>query len=158
MKLCTKCKKLKPKKAFGKDKKQKDGLHIYCKECVNKNHRKWRKDNPRKVKEQDRRQRLARSEQRKQCSVRWRKNNLKKVLRYNYGLMIEDYNRMLKEQGGICAICGETERVHTRLCIDHDHVTGRVRGLVCSRCNVAMGLLDDSSIKAQEMANYLKEH
>lgn len=73
-----------------------------------------------------------------------------------YGLTPEDYERMLVEQNGLCAICNRPEtaastkprrtgeRTVRRLAIDHDHATNRVRGLLCSRCNLAIGMIEDS--------------
>ncbi len=58
-----------------------------------------------------------------------------------YGLTADDYERMLIEQGGVCAIC--RRKSDRRLCIDHCHATQKVRGLLCHRCNTALGLLDD---------------
>jgi hypothetical protein len=52
-----------------------------------------------------------------------------------------DYDAMLKAQGGVCALCGQPERVaHVKhLSVDHDHTTGRVRGLLCVGCNISLG-------------------
>lgn len=68
-----------------------------------------------------------------------------------YGLRPEDFERMLEEQGGVCAICDQPETARSqwgsqpaRLCIDHDHQTGANRGLLCRKCNRALGLLGDS--------------
>ena len=55
-----------------------------------------------------------------------------------YGITIDEYNKMLQVQNGRCAICGELPS-NKRLCIDHDHNTGAVRGLLCIGCNVAIG-------------------
>ena len=84
---------------------------------------------------------------------------LKKV----YGISIEDYKQLFKKQNGVCAICNEPEtQVHNKtkqvlnLCVDHDHDTGFVRGLLCKKCNMALGLLQDSSELLQTATNYLK--
>lgn len=58
----------------------------------------------------------------------------KPTRRKQLGLTIEDYDRMLAEQGGVCAICGNPPKAR-RLDVDHDHRTGAVRGLLCHRCN-----------------------
>jgi hypothetical protein len=58
-------------------------------------------------------------------------------LRVRYGISPEQYDLMLRYQGGACGICGE--RPTGRLCVDHDHVTGKVRGLLCHRCNLGLG-------------------
>lgn len=58
-----------------------------------------------------------------------------------HGLTPTEYDAMLDRQGGVCAIC---RRPMDRICIDHDHRTGRVRGLLCHNCNVALGHFRDS--------------
>lgn len=89
----------------------------------------------------------------------WR-NNLQKL----YGLTPEDYQKMLAAQGGVCAICGKDEptehgRTGTkfRLGVDHCHDSGRVRGLLCQRCNRAIGLLDDDPALLQRAITYLSK-
>jgi hypothetical protein len=69
-------------------------------------------------------------------------------LRRRYGITIDRYNEMLREQGGGCAICGKAESTEIRgkvvsLAVDHDHATGAVRALLCSACNTAIGLFND---------------
>jgi hypothetical protein len=61
---------------------------------------------------------------------------------------------MLQIQSGVCAICGGGNG-DRRLAIDHDHMTGRVRGLLCSACNRAIGLLRDSPDRFTKAATYL---
>jgi hypothetical protein len=60
-------------------------------------------------------------------------------LKRRYGITVEDYDRMLEGQGGVCALCKETCSKGTRLCVDHDHDSGRVRGLLCDSCNRGLG-------------------
>jgi hypothetical protein len=60
-------------------------------------------------------------------------------LRRRYGITAEHYDRMLEEQSGLCAICRERPAAH----VDHDHATGRVRGLLCFNCNQALGNFTD---------------
>jgi hypothetical protein len=70
-----------------------------------------------------------------------------------------DYEIMLAEQGGCCAIC-ETpvaEARNGKLDLDHDHDTGEIRGLLCHRCNTAIGLLRDDPALAERVAIYLTE-
>ena len=64
------------------------------------------------------------------------------MLQRVYGLTVADYNALLERQGGGCAICGQPRNSH-RLAVDHDHATGRVRGLLCAPCNHAIGSLRD---------------
>jgi len=67
-------------------------------------------------------------------------------MKRNYGVDISGYNKMLENQNGVCAICKSSAPNHhkKRLNIDHCHVTGRVRGLLCDACNRALGLFKDS--------------
>ena len=70
-----------------------------------------------------------------------------------YGLTAEDYQRLLAAQNGACAVCRQiSER---RLCVDHCHATGEVRGLLCSNCNTAIGLLDDDPERMRAAALYV---
>jgi len=72
-------------------------------------------------------------------------------LKRTYGITIEQYDAMLEAQGGKCAICGTQNcRTGKRLAVDHDHITGEVRGVLCYRCNTALGKFrDDPQILAK---------
>ena len=76
----------------------------------------------------------------------------------SYGLTLEKYNAMLEAQNGGCAICGsktaKTKR-NGRFCVDHDHQTGEVRGLLCAPCNRGIGLLQDSVTIMEAATKYL---
>lgn len=73
-----------------------------------------------------------------------------------YSLAPEDFDRMLEAQGGKCAICGTSDPGRWDfLYVDHDHATGRVRGLLCSRCNRGIGLFGDSPGLLERAAHYL---
>ena len=72
-----------------------------------------------------------------------------------YNITIEDYDIMMELQDGVCAICGEEDT--KRLAVDHDHITGKVRGLLCSKCNHAIGLFLDSKKLLQNAIEYLGE-
>jgi len=77
--------------------------------------------------------------------------------RRKYGITLEEYNYLLEKQDSVCAGCGGAEnRAATgNLAVDHDHRTGRVRGLLCSNCNRALGLIGDSVETLNRLANYL---
>lgn len=75
-------------------------------------------------------------------------------------MSIEDYNNMLESQNYLCAICNRhyTEVIHgkkKRLCIDHCHTTGKIRGLLCDKCNRGLGLFCDSYDILMSAINYL---
>jgi hypothetical protein len=77
----------------------------------------------------------------------------KAKIKHKYGLAVVDFERMLAEQGGRCAICAETM---AKPCIDHCHSSGRVRGLLCSPCNIGIGHLRDNPARLIAAARYLE--
>ena len=103
----------------------------------------------------ERANRIAREYLKTPQGVRYvRAMNLKK-----YGITPEEYDSIWEKQSGVCASCGneETHRNQFGVCslaVDHDHTTGVVRGLLCGRCNRALGLLRDSADVVQSLLNY----
>lgn len=83
------------------------------------------------------------------CCVK-HKNRLR-----TYGLTVDQFNAMTIAHAGTCAICGDSESSVGMLHIDHDHVTGRVRGLLCRACNLGIGKLKDNAVIVQAAADYL---
>jgi hypothetical protein len=71
----------------------------------------------------------------------------------NYGLSREEHRRLLKEQNGVCAVCKLPSR--RALCVDHCHATRQVRGLLCDKCNTALGLLGDDSERMRAAGAYV---
>lgn len=105
--------------------------------------------------------------------MEWRDRNPDRVrdadLRRKYGITLADYRDLLERQGGVCAICqkppGESRpgqgRVQGRpvrplLAVDHDHETGKVRGLLCIPCNRGIGFLEDDPQIISRAADYLR--
>lgn len=89
-----------------------------------------------------------------------RLENRKNTLKYNYGLTTEQYDAMSLGQGGVCAICSEPPRVgfNKRLHVDHDHVTGKVRGLLCMHCNHSIERVEKCPGWATKAEAYLASH
>jgi len=81
----------------------------------------------------------------------YRLTNLKE-----FGLTIEDYDQMLLKQNGVCKICGKKCSSGRRLAVDHCHTTGKVRGLLCGRCNQGIGHFQDDSGRLLIAAAYLQ--
>lgn len=153
MKRCSKCKELKETSEFGVESKRKDGLYPQCKPCARAAKKatranaspeqkaiwraqinQWRIDNPDKVRVHDRR------------------HKLKKF----FGMTEEEYNELLIKQNGACAICRKTSEGKA-LAVDHCHETNKVRGLLCSNCNTALGLLGDDVTLMQKGIEYLED-
>ena len=81
------------------------------------------------------------------------------MLRRNYGMTPDDYNAMVAKQSNQCLICsvsGESER-NQRLVVDHCHTSGKVRGLLCNKCNLLLGHADDTIDRLERAIFYLKE-
>lgn len=78
------------------------------------------------------------------------------ILKTKYGIDYDDYQKLLKSQNGVCYICGCTS--DKALCVDHDHRTGKVRKLLCDRCNKTIGLVREDQTILENMKNYIEEH
>lgn len=94
-----------------------------------------------------------------------KKNGRNKRLKEKFGLTPEQYDTLVLKQHGVCAICHKPETtIHggskqlMPLGVDHNHKTGKVRELLCTRCNTALGLIDDSPERALALATYLEKH
>ena len=78
------------------------------------------------------------------------------ILKYEYGITLDQYNEMFKTQEGKCAICQRHQNKLTRtLCVDHDHKTNKVRALLCLTCNTDVSVVEN---RLEEMTNYLNKH
>lgn len=77
-------------------------------------------------------------------------------LKRNYGISLEQFLKLEKSQSGVCAICGGPPVTRKRLSVDHSHVTGKIRGLLCINCNSALGLFKESSANLQKALMYLE--
>lgn len=104
---------------------------------------------------------IAGREYRKRKFLQGKRSDLKKA----FGITLEQYQEMWAQQKGFCAICGEAERRLHRatgqpmnLAVDHCHTTKMIRELLCSPCNHAIGLLNDSPKKLRAAADYLERH
>lgn len=141
MKKCSKCNIVKPFKDFCKESHAKSGLRSRCKSCRNYDKKQYRKTEKavmqdRKYKKSAQYKLTHNTEKRK----RSRRNN---HLIKNFGLSIESYEKLLKMQKGVCAICLQVCSTGKELAVDHCHSTGRIRGLLCTKCNMGIGFLDD---------------
>ena len=73
-----------------------------------------------------------------------------------YGISLDDFNELLASQGGVCAICGSASpKSGHNWHVDHDHVTGSVRGILCHSCNTCLGFVEDSQEVLSNMITYL---
>ncbi len=135
-------------------------LSLRCKICFYNTRSKYRKSN--KGKEKDLRYYLSnkgkdatkRSNHSELSDDRYLKYRLKKL----YNLTIEEYNFLVIQQCNLCLICGNILTKKIRCCIDHDHITGKVRGLLCNNCNQAIGILNEDIKSLNNMIVYLNDN
>jgi hypothetical protein len=153
LKLCTKCNKKQDISSFTNDKYKKDGKRTQCRNCDREyeknnieNKRKYRKDNNKSRVEY---MKKFRSENKEMVQ----NSRLKKI----YGISYQDYSLMLESQKYVCAICEKVCQTGRSLAVDHCHTTGKIRGLLCSKCNVSIGLLNDDYKLLEKAYKYLYE-
>ncbi len=142
---CSKCHLALPRNEFRRDKVKSNGLHSHCRICS------------RQTKEQTRGhdQELARAR-----NKRWRdKHKYRRDINSKYGMSIRERQLLLIKQNHKCAICGIPEmEMMCRLSIDHCHKTGAVRGLLCKKCNLAIGNMMDNIGILQNAITYLENY
>ena len=78
------------------------------------------------------------------------------TLKRNYGITSDKYAELFNSQNGVCAICGRTNKDGRRLAIDHDHITKKVRGLLCNKCNVSLAGFGDDKHLLIKILSYLE--
>lgn len=178
-KTCYSCGELKLFKEFGKNKSKKDGLCTECKVCAVKNSTRARKkvteihgiDELRRRRSKEARDYYAKYKhlpdfvkKRRSSPENHRKTHLKKM----YNMSLDDYEKMLLECHGVCSICKKPEtskptvlkstKLTRLLVVDHNHETGKIRGLLCDKCNRGLGYFKENIINLKEAIKYLKKH
>lgn len=165
MKLCPKCQKQRSLTGgFYRNRKTKDGLTSWCKSCVTAKSREWRSRPGNR--EKDAASSKARRERFPIGTTEFARDDTSKrehSLRHRYGIGGSEYAAILEAQCGGCAICKGPQTSHKngrgakrRLSVDHDHVTGEVRGLLCHHCNSLLGYAKDRPGTLAAALRYLK--
>ena len=143
IRVCTVCAEGKTHEQFHKHPNGLHGLQSQCKACASaKSKKRWHGFTPEQKRDHGRRN----------------------MLKHNYGITVEQYEAIFEAQGGLCAICREPEPRRAKstatdrmaMPVDHDHASGEVRGLLCSNCNITLGLMKDDPDRLEAAANYLR--
>lgn len=129
-KWCPGCKSDHPQSEFGPNPSEPTGLAVYCRAFMRARYQETKQDRP------------------------WHTRHIERT----YGISIDEYNRILMEQHGTCAICCGVPKGRKSLAVDHDHTTGQVRGLLCEKCNIGIGSFKDDPMLMQTAIAYLKLH
>ena len=83
----------------------------------------------------------------------------KRSLRKLYGISLDEYNEMFIKQNGCCAICGRHQNeLNRKLFVDHNHNSGVIRSLLCHKCNIVLGLVNENIDVLEKMIIYIKSH
>jgi hypothetical protein len=162
VKRCNKCHELKPLDEFYRMPQMRDGYRNDCKACnLAANAARYRA-NPVAAKQRTKRWQLANPERYAANQARFRASGGKKIadrrshLKRKYGITLEQYDAMLASQSGGCGICGRDPSDRISLHVDHDHRTGRIRGLLCFPCNNALGDFDDDPSLLRAALRYVE--
>lgn len=122
--------------------------------------RKYRKENKEKVRKAGRKYYKENPEKYKERRLRYKGKMRDTYLKRNYGITLIEYNLLLKKQDYKCAICGSKDPKgfsKENLSVDHNHKTGKVRGLLCQPCNMFLGLIKDDKNILSKTIKYLEE-
>jgi hypothetical protein len=149
-KICSKCKTDKPRTEFPWNNKKLNLIMSACKVCYRESQRDFRKNNPELQRQRDRNAYQKSKKHRVEYARKYRKDNPDKTrdtnLKSKYGISSKDYELMLEAQGGKCKICNEhQDNLKRILCVDHQHKTGKIRGLLCDTCNKFLGFYEKLS-------------
>ncbi len=162
-KICTQCGELKPRDQFFRQSRpSRPHLRSACKACTKEYADGRRLAKPDHCKKQEReskrRRRPLYDEALRLYGREWQ-------LRKKYGMTVEDFTALLACQDGGCAIChrpviysGKQKGLRDLACVDHDHDTKEIRGILCQACNTAIGLFGDDPARLRCAAEYLERH
>lgn len=147
LKTCSACGQVKPATQFYKRRASNDGLQKHCKSCSNKRVAQKRANN----------REYMRSYGKTQAA---KDSSRKHRLKAKYGLKPEQFDNLLANQSYSCACCGSSNPGgrYNQWNVDHCHVTGEVRGLLCSACNIGIGCLGDNLQGIRNALYYLERH
>lgn len=144
-KYCPTCKQILDLTEFS-TMKVRNGVASHCRKCVVSWSKSYRKTPKCKQKKKEDYQRNK---------EKW----LDKKLRRRFGITLEQYKNTLDKQGCKCIICGRTPEENGKmLAVDHNHETGKNRGLLCSSCNICIGFIEKNKLSILKISEYLKIH
>lgn len=149
-KQCPKCKRLLPRDEFGINRGRKDGLMFICRACKNTYDREYRRSKHGKTLNKGYQEKYRRSTKGRKSTRKYARSEKNKIaqkahcLKRNFNLTQKEYNSILDSQDCVCAICRKPETICQggkvrSLAVDHNHDTGKIRGLLCYRCNISLG-------------------
>src|SRR6266542_3916535 len=159
VKRCKKCAEVKALAEFYRSRAARDGRRPECKACTNAIRLKRYRLNPDREIARVRAWQRANPQRVKAWAEKNRDKRLKKLreihLRNKFKLTVEEYDAILHTQDGVCALCECPSTPGISLHVDHDHGTGEIRGLLCVRCNNALGLFREDPDLLRRAVRYV---
>ena len=126
------------------------GLRGSCKKCENIKRRHY-------IDHEDVRRRKIESEKEYRKRPEYARRKLGYRLKAQYNISLEEFDAFCEKQNNVCAICGKPNKGGKRLRVDHNHDTGKVRGLLCDCCNIGIGYFFDDTTALSSAINYLNK-
>ena len=167
-KRCTSCRQIKPVTEFYKNRSTSSGYACWCKECDRSKKKPYYRSEKARAAERarylircstpDGKAKLLERSRLYNQSPKGKFRAWQRYLEKNHRITSETYNLILKSQGDVCAICGVAPQADRRHHVDHDHVTNVIRGILCSKCNQALGLLNENPKLFDRAKEYLLLH
>lgn len=143
-----------------------DGKSVYCKPCAQAYGKEYYERNKEQQQKESRERYYAHRKERMETVGQYGAENKKKVaqwrrikeLKKKYGLSKQECLEMFTSQHGRCIICANSFTFSNPFCVDHDHRTGKVRGLLCRKCNSLLGFARDDLGLLKRASNYIHDH
>jgi hypothetical protein len=163
-KRCTKCGEVKPLHEF--QKKGDNRRRADCRACAAAYNRTWQRKNPEKLRKNRKKYYERHQERLRAEKAEWQRAHPEQAqdahLRRTFGITLDQYRGLQEKQGGKCAVCDQEETAVDkrtgkvrRLHVDHSHQSGAVRGLLCTRCNLGLGFLQEDPKIIKSLLQYL---
>lgn len=141
-KVCSRCRQNKPISSYQKNRSKVDGVGTYCSTCATEISKEWQSKNTKKGGKY----------------IGWLEYISAYQLRKKYGISPKELDGMIQVQMNKCAICGREPNGKKRLFVDHCHKTGKVRGLLCTNCNLGLGSFKDDIERLKTAIAYLERN
>lgn len=162
MRRCSRCGETKLEAEFNRSKTRSSGFQGYCKSCSSS----YQQDPAYRKRNLERRRERYRENPEKHIAdyqarraadpARVALIQRRSWIKRKYGITLEQYDEMLASQGGVCGLCGGPP-TRINLAVDHDHITGEVRMLLCDLCNKGLGCLKDDPVLLRRAAEYVEK-
>lgn len=146
-KQCSRCKNILDVSNFYRSTQNKSGFYSRCKKCASDNYKEYAYNNSEKIRNSQVARRKANPDKERNSAYK-----------YRFGITLDQFNEMARMQNGVCKICELPNTKNIRLVVDHCHSTGKVRSLLCTRCNTAIGLLKEDLNILKKAYTYLESY